>query len=268
MRWAGLVVWQAHQIAARLIRPGVTTFQINAAIERYYETCHAEPLFLNYPHYSPGKPPFPAASCMSANDAVVHGIPNHQVLQDGDILSIDTGCRFNGWCGDAALTHPIGNVVPAVQKLLDVTQATLDLAIDLLHHARMWSEVADQMAHYVQSHGFSTVECFVGHGIGRNMHEDPQVPNYVSRSIRGSGDFRIEPGLVLAIEPMVNAGNKRIKLMPDQWTQVTKDGSPSAHFEHTIAITADGPICLTGPPTPEEVASAPFPIDPEVIVSW
>ncbi len=252
MRRAGLAVWQAHQIATPMFQPGATTREIDAAVERFFRECDAIPLFQHYPHATDGKPSFPSVTCMSINEEVVHGIPNDRPLVEGDIVSIDTGCSIGGWCGDAALTHPIGNVAPEVQKLLDVTQGTLDLAIDLIGQKSMWSDVAAEMAKYVSDNGFSTVECFVGHGIGREMHQDPQVPNFVNKQLRGSGDFRLEPGLVIAIEPMVNMGTKRVKTMPDHWTQSTLDGKPSAHFEHTIAITADGPRALTAAPTPAE----------------
>ncbi|NOY40806.1 MAG: type I methionyl aminopeptidase [Planctomycetes bacterium] len=253
MRQAGLAVWKAHQIAAEMMRPGATTLDIDRAVEEHFQGLGAEPLFKNYPNSSSSKPLFPAVTCMSVNEAVVHGIPSNRPLVEGDIVSIDTGCRLNGWCGDAALTHPIGRVEPKIQRLLDVTRGVLDLAIELLGEKSYWSEVAEQMGQYVTDHGFSTVECFVGHGIGREMHEDPQVPNFTSRSLRGRNDFRIETGLVIAIEPMVNMGTKRVKILPDHWTQVTSDGRPSAHFEHTVAITDDGPTALTAAPTPAEI---------------
>lgn len=268
MRKAGLIVWQAHQIAARLMQPGRSTAEIDAAVAAYFNRCDVRPLFLNHPNPAQGKPPFPAVCCMSVNDQVVHGIPNHRPLREGDIVSIDTGCRFNGWCGDAALTHPIGKVSPEVRRLLDVTLGTLNLAIDLMHSRTFWSEIAEEMAAFVGDHGFSTVECFVGHGIGRQMHEDPQVPNFVNRTLRGSGDFRIEPGLVIAIEPMVNAGTKKVKMLPDHWTQSTKDGKPSAHFEHTVAVTRDGPVRLTGPPAPDEVEEMAPLISADEVVKW
>jgi methionyl aminopeptidase len=170
-------------------------------------------------------------------------------------VSVDTGCRLSGWCGDSAWTYAVGRITPEVQKLLDVTLGTLELAFDLMHTKSKWSQVAREMDNYVRDHGFSTVECFVGHGIGRQMHEEPQVPNFLSRGLRGSGDFRLEPGLVIAVEPMVNMGTKRVKIHRDQWTQSTADGKPSAHFEHTIAITRDGPTLLTAAPTPAEAAT-------------
>lgn len=252
MRQAGLVVWQAHDIARRMVAPGVTTAEINGAIEAFFKKQNAEPLFKNYPNPSRGKPPFPAVTCMSLNDEVVHGMPNSKPLKEGDILSLDTGVRVNGWCGDAAVTYPVGQIEPEVARLLEVTEATLDLAFQLLHTKTRWSHIAREMAQYVADNGFSTVETFVGHGIGRKMHEDPQVPNFVSRSLRGSGDFRIEPGLVIAVEPMVNMGTKHVKMLRDHWTQVTADGKPSAHFEHTIAITDNGPVLLTVAPEPAE----------------
>jgi len=254
MRQAGLAVWKAHQIAAEMIRPGATTAEVDRAVERHFERLGAAPLFKNYPNTSRNKRPFPAVTCMSVNEAVVHGIPDDRPLQEGDIVSVDTGCRLHGWCGDAAVTLPVGHIEPNVQKLLDVTMGVLDLAIQQMHHMSRWSQIARQMAQYVSDHGFSSVECFVGHGIGREMHEDPQVPNFPSRSLRGSGDFHIEPGLVIAVEPMVNMGTKRVKLLSDHWTQVTADGRPSAHFEHTVAITDDGPVLLTASPTPAEMA--------------
>jgi methionyl aminopeptidase len=192
------------------------------------------------------------------NDEVVHGIPNHRPLVEGDIVSVDTGCRLNGWCGDAAVTYPIGRIAPSVQRLLDVTVATLDLAFELMHTKSHWSQIAREMANLVRDNGFSTVECFVGHGIGRQMHEEPQVPNFLSRSLRGSGDFRIEPGLVIAVEPMVNMGTKRVKMHRDHWTQSTLDRKASAHFEHTIAVSKDGPTLLTKEPTPDEAANVPW----------
>ena len=253
MRQAGLAVWRAHNIAAEMMVPGAATAAIDQAVADYFRQLGATPLFLKYPNSTANKPPFPAVTCMSVNEAVVHGIPNDRPLESGDIVSIDTGCRLNGWCGDAALTHAIGEVSPQVRALLDATKGVLDLAFELLATKGRWSAIAREMAHYIRERGFSTVECFVGHGIGREMHEDPQVPNFAGRGLKGSGDFRIEPGLVIAVEPMVNMGTKRVKMLKDHWTQVTADGKPSAHFEHTIAITESGPRRLTEAPSPEEL---------------
>lgn len=244
MRRAGLVVWEALQLAATMIRPGVSTREIDGAIEQFFHQRQATPLFKGVP----GKVPFPAVCCTSINNEVVHGIPGPRRLVEGDILSLDTGCKLDGWCGDAAATYPAGRITPEVQRLLEVTQGALDLAILLMGKKTFWSEIAAEMADYVRSHGFSVVETFVGHGIGREMHEDPQVPNFVSSMLLRSGDFRIRPGLVIAIEPMVNMGTKRVRTKADYWTQVTADGQPSAHFEHTVAMTEWGPYVLTGPP--------------------
>jgi methionyl aminopeptidase len=244
MRQAGLIVWEAHQVAAALIRPGVTTQEIDAAIEKLFIEKHAIPLFKGVP----GKVPFPAVTCISVNEEVVHGIPGPRKLAEGDVVSVDTGCKLNGWCGDAAITHPVGQVDPEALRLLAVTQGTLNLAIELMGVKRMWSEVAKEMEAYVRDAGFYVVESFVGHGIGREMHEEPQVPNFVSNQLRRSGDFELQPGLVIAVEPMVNMGTKKVKGLPDHWTQATQDGKPSAHFEHTIAMTKDGPVPLTAGP--------------------
>ncbi len=247
MRKAGLLVWQAHQIVASLLRPGVTTGELDAAVEGFFEEHRAEPLFKGVP----GHVPFPAVTCISINEAVVHGIPNSRKLVEGDIVSIDTGCKLNGWCGDAAVTHPVGRVDGEVQRLLDVTRATLELAIELMGKRTRWSAVAAEMETFVKDNKFSVVEAFVGHGIGREMHEDPQVPNFVSSQLRRSGDFKLVPGLVIAVEPMVNMGTKRVRTQPDHWTQSTADGRPSAHFEHTVAITESGPNVLTAGPNGE-----------------
>jgi methionyl aminopeptidase len=258
MRQAGICVWQAHQLVRQVVAPGVTTSEIDAVITDHFRFCNAEPLFKDYPHQNNGRPAFPAATCTSVNEEVVHGIPTHRTLREGDVVSVDTGCRLNGWCGDSAYTYPAGRIAPAVQQLLDVTIATLDLAFELMHTKTRWSQIAREMAQLVRDNGFSTVECFVGHGIGRQMHEEPQVPNFLSRSLRGSGDFRIEPGLVIAVEPMVNMGTKRVKMLRDHWTQSTLDRKPSAHFEHTIAVTNSGPVLLTAAPTPDEIANLPW----------
>ena len=247
MRQAGLVNWQAHQLAASLVRPGVTTAEIDAAVEAFFQQQGVIPLFKGVP----GKVPFPAVTCLSVNDEIVHGIPGDRVLREGDILSIDTGCKKDGWCADSAVTHAVGQVAPEVARLLDVTEGTLMLAIEQMGKCSMWSEVAAQMEAYVKDAGFSVVECFVGHGIGREMHQEPQVPNYVSADLRRRADFRLEPGLVIAVEPMVNMGTKEVRPLPDHWTVATRDGKPSAHFEHTIAVTKDGPIALTAGPNGE-----------------
>jgi methionyl aminopeptidase len=252
MRKAGSLVWDVFQIVRSIIRPGLMTIEIDQAIERFFAQHNAEPLFKNYPNSNEGGPPFPAVTCISINREVVHGIPSRRKLVEGDIVSIDTGCKLNGWCGDAAATFPVGRVAPEVRRLLDVTKGVLQLAIDLMGQKQWWSEVAVEMQNFVRKAGFSVVEDFVGHGIGRLMHEDPQVPNFVKAGYRrGRHDFRLVPGLVIAVEPMVNLGTKEVRMLPDQWTQVTADSRPSAHFEHTIAVTQHGTSVLTSGPLGE-----------------
>lgn len=248
MRKAGLMVWHAHQVAQSMLGPGVATGEIDAAVEKFFLEHGAVPLFKGVP----GRVPFPAVTCMSVNEEVVHGIPGPRELKEGDIVSIDTGCKVNGWCGDAAATYAIGELDPEVQRLMDVTEQTLNLAIDLMGKKTFWSDVAIEMERLVKDAGFFVVEAFVGHGIGREMHEDPQVPNFASEQLRRNGDFRLVPGLVIAVEPMVNMGTKKVRTMADHWTQVTADKKPSAHFEHTIAITESGPVPLTGCPLSDE----------------
>lgn len=244
MRKAGLLVWKAHQVAFELVKPGVTTAEINAAVEQCIAENHALPLFKGVP----GRVPFPAAACISVNEQVVHGIPGPRVLKEGDIVSIDIGCKLNGWCGDAAVTHAVGQISPDVQHLLDVTEGTLRLALELIPQRTLWSQVAKEMEAYVKREGFSVVEGLVGHGVGRDLWEIPQVPNYYTLQYEALGDFPLKPGTVIAIEPMVNMGAKRVKTLPDHWTISAQDGRPSAHFEHTIAITKDGFQVLTAGP--------------------
>ena len=192
---------------------------------------------------------------------LVHGIPNRRPLKEGDILSVDTGCRLNGWCGDSAVTLAIGEVDPVARKLLDVTEETLNLAIRAMARCRTWSEVASLMERFVHSQGFHVVEKFVGHGIGQQLHEDPQVPNFVSKELKRQ-DFVLEPGLVLAIEPMVSVGTKDVRVLGDTWTVETRDRRPSAHFEHTVAMTPDGPRILTLPDgVPDDTLPGPQRVD-------
>lgn len=246
MREAGKVVAQALAEVRRLAVPGATTAELDEVVAEIFRSHNATPLFINVPNSQKGKPAFPAVICASINEQVVHGIPNRRPLREGDILSVDTGCRIDGWCGDAAVTLPIGTIRPEHQKLLDVTEETLNLAIRAMARCRTWSQVAALMEQYVRSQGMSVVEQFVGHGIGQGMHEEPQVPNFVSKSLR-KNDITLEPGLVLAIEPMVTLGTKDVRVLGDHWTVETKDRRYSAHFEHTVAMTVDGPQILTLP---------------------
>ena len=253
MRKAGLYVWHALQIAEQLIQPGITTGEIDANIEQFYNDHHIIPLFKGYP----GKVPFPAVTCISVNEQVVHGIPGNRILQEGDIVGIDTGCKVldpgsqtKGWCGDSARTFAVGTITAEQQRLLEVTEGMLNIAIAELGKASHWSAVARKMQALAHKNGFSVIEDLVGHAIGRDMHENPQVPNYVSPQMMKT-DFKLVPGLVLAIEPMVNVGTKKIRTLRDHWTIVTSDRTMSAHFEHTLVLTTSGVRVLTGPPENE-----------------
>ncbi len=253
MREAGLIVWQAHQAMYRLIRPGVTTQDLNLAVRETFASYRAEPLFLNYG----GPPGFPAETCISVNEELVHGIPGSRKLKEGDIVSVDTGCRFHGWCGDAAYTHAVGNVSAEAKRLLEATLGALNLAIELISKCKMWSEVAQGIEGLIHDAGFCVVESMVGHGIGQNLHEPPQVPNYFEEDWRREEDFDLRPGLVIAVEPMVNVGTAKLIELPDAWTQISADKSLAAHFEHTLAITENGVRKLTGPPEGDEVERLP-----------
>lgn len=240
MRDACQIVAEAHQLIARLLEPGVTTGQLDAAVEKLFAERDAIPLFKGFP----GEVPFPAVTCISVNEEVVHGIPGERVLREGDIISVDTGCKVRGWCGDGAWTYPVGEVSEEVRSLLDTGRRTLEVAIQGMATRSRWSEIARMMERNVERSGFCTVLDFVGHGIGREMHEEPEVPNYVPEDI-AERDFPIKNGLVLAIEPMVNMGTEEVRILDDHWTVVTADGLPSVHFEHTVAMTSNGPEVLT-----------------------
>lgn len=243
MRPANRLVAECLSKVKSIIRPGVTTRELDQLIENIFDENGARPLFKGYP----GKVPFPAVTCISVNEEVVHGIPGARVLKEGDIVTLDTGCNLNGWCGDAAITVAVGKVSPDVQRLMDTAWSTLDIAIELLHQRgkyRKWSQIAARMEKHVHDAGYSVVEQFVGHGIGRAMHEEPQVPNFRARNW-AKHDFWLDPGLVIAVEPMVNMGTKEVKVRDDHWTVETADGKPSAHVEHTLALTPNGCEILT-----------------------
>lgn len=196
-----------------------------------------------YPTYEEGKG-FPGWTCVSINEEIVHGIPGKRVLKEGDVVSLDVALHLNGYCADTCATVAIGKVAPASQKLIDVTRDTLAMAIENIRPGRRWSEIARMIQKNVERNGFSVVREFVGHGIGRSMHEDPKVPNFVTgEGLRG--DFQLVPGMTLAVEPMVVAGKRAVKQMKDNWTMVTVDRKPACHFEHTIAVTDVGVDVLT-----------------------
>lgn len=240
MRDACQLVVAAHRLVASLIEPGVTTGQLDAAVEELFASRQATPLFKGFP----GEVPFPAVTCISVNEEVVHGIPGDRVLNAGDIVSVDTGCKLNGWCGDGAWTYPVGRIDEARARLCEAGQDVLRTAVQGMGSRRRWSEVARMMERSVDRSGFHVVLDFVGHGIGREMHEEPEVPNYVPDDFT-KRDFPIKSGLVLAIEPMVNMGTEQVRILDDHWTVVTEDGLPSVHFEHTVAMTVEGPVILT-----------------------
>jgi methionyl aminopeptidase len=240
MREAGKLVAQALRVCRAMARPGVRTIDIDQAVEQLYARHGALPLFKGYP----GRVPFPAVTCISLNEQVVHGIPGPRVIHEGDLLKIDTACKLNGWCADAAITIIVGEVRPEWRRLVQVAEQTLEIARVEMGRRRMWSEVATPMQRHVESSGFSVVTQYVGHGIGRVMHENPQVPNFVNREVR-KADFRLEEGLVLAVEPMVNMGRADTRTLADHWTVVTRDGLPSVHVEHTFALTREGVQVIT-----------------------
>lgn len=240
MRESGKLVARALKICRDMAKPGVKTIEIDRAVEAFYAHHKAVPLFKGYP----GKTPFPAVTCLSVNEQVVHGVPGNRVLKEGDLLKVDTACRLNGWCADRAITIPIGQVSSEKGRLLKIGEETLQIAIDLLGKRKWWSEVASAMQKHVEQAGFSVVTAYVGHGIGRVMHENPQVPNYVDRETR-KADFRLEPGLTLAVEPMVNMRRPDVDTLGDTWTVVTRDRMPSVHVEHTLALTAQGVMVVT-----------------------
>ncbi len=235
MRAAGRLVGQVLTALAAKVAPGVTTADLDAIAEGLIVDAGAIPAFKGYHGY-------PATICASVNDEVIHGIPSGQrVLQAGDVISIDVGASLGGFFGDSAVTLPVGQVSEAAATLLRVTDESLYKAIEVVKPGGRVSDIGHAVQKHVEAYGFSVVREFVGHGIGQQMHEDPQVPNYGEP---GRGP-RLAEGMVLAIEPMVNAGKAAVKVLSDGWTAVTRDRSLSAHFEHTVAVTADGPWILT-----------------------
>lgn len=223
------------------VRPGVTTSELDALAA---EALAQHGATSNFRGYTPmrGVPPFPGVICASVNDEIVHGIPGSRALREGDIVAIDFGAVVNGWHGDSAITVPVGRISPDAQRLLDVTQEALWRGIAQARAGNRVSDISRAIQDYVESQSLSIVRQYVGHGIGRELHEDPQIPNYVDH--RGP-DLRLRPGLVIAIEPMVNAGTADTRELRDHWTVVTADGSLSAHFEHMVAITTGEPDVLT-----------------------
>ena len=237
LREANLVVADVLDQLEGAAKPGVSTWELNEIADRRLKQLGAQSAFLGYHDY-------PAVLCTSVNQVVVHGIPRKDVvLKDGDLLSIDFGAFKDGWCGDSARTIPIGAITPEAKALVDATRESLDLAIAQCVPGNRLGDIGAAVQNHVEARGYSVVRQFVGHGIGRKMHEEPHVPNY---GVKGRG-LRLSEGLVVAIEPMVNAGGPEVFTEEDGWTAVTKDGSLSAHFEHSVAVTENGPVVLSRP---------------------
>jgi methionyl aminopeptidase len=237
MHRAGLIVWGALEKMRAMVRPGLATKELDEFAEAYTAEHRARPAFKGYRGY-------PGSVCTSINQEVVHGIPSpSRRVREGDILSMDFGVELEGYFGDAALTVPVGKVTSAREKLLRVTRESLERGIEKVRPGNRLGDVSAAVQQWVEENGFSVVREFVGHGIGTKMHEEPQVPNY---GTPGQGP-RLQEGMVLAIEPMVNSGGPGVRVLDDDWTAVTTDGSDSAHFEHTVAVTSKGPWILTRP---------------------
>jgi len=235
MRLAGRVVRQTLELVRSLVRPGVTTLELENAAEALIKELGAKPAFKGYHGY-------PCVLCTSINQEVVHGIPSaKRVLKEGDIVSVDCGAVIDGYFGDAAITVPVGAIDPVTERLMRVTEASLHAGIAEVRPGATLGDIGAAVQGVVEAEGFSVVVDFVGHGIGTKMHEDPQVPNY---GLRGRG-MKLKVGMVIAIEPMVNVGKADVVVLKDGWTAVTADGSMSAHFEHTVAVTPDGARILT-----------------------
>ncbi|MDE3155230.1 MAG: type I methionyl aminopeptidase [Acidobacteriota bacterium] len=234
MRPAGRLVGEVLAALRAAVRPGVTTGELDEMAERRIRQAGAVPAFKGYHG-------FPATLCTSVNDEVIHGIPGDRILAEGDILSIDCGAVLDGYYGDSAITVPVGTIDTTAAELLRVTNEALFKGIAQARPGGRVSDIGHAVQQHVEAHGFSVVREFVGHGIGEQMHEEPQIPNYGDP---GRGP-RLTEGMVLAIEPMVNVGKPGVKVLKDGWTAVTRDGSLSAHFEHTVAVTAEGPRILT-----------------------
>jgi methionyl aminopeptidase len=244
MRASGLLVWKILDTLKKMVKEGVTTYDLEVTAEKMMADAGARPAFKGYSTPAAGTK-FPFVLCTSVNDEIVHGMPSQKrQLKSGDIVSIDTGVQLNGYYGDSAVTVGVGEISPEAQKLMDVTRESLELAIEKARPGNRLFDICGAVERHVTSHGFSIVREFVGHGIGTQMHEEPQIPNYVDR--RGENP-RLKEGMVLAIEPMVNAGKPGSRVQSDRWTAVTEDGKYSAHFEHTVAITGNGPWVLTRP---------------------
>ena len=236
MRQACKITAAARALAGEMVRPGVTTKQIDKAVHDYIVKQGAKPSFLHYNGY-------PASVCISVNDTVIHGIPGSYALQEGDIVSVDVGAYFRGFHGDCAATFPCGKIAAEAQRLIDVTRQSFFEGLKFAKQGRRVSDISHAVQAYVESNGYSVVRAFVGHGVGAKLHEEPEVPNF---GAAGHGP-RLLKGMTLAIEPMVNMGTFEVSVLRDKWTTVTADGKLSAHYENTVLITDGEPEILTAP---------------------
>ncbi len=242
MRAAGQLVRETLNELSAMVKPGVTTLDLEVVAEKRVKQAGARAAFKGYYVQAAGRR-FPTVLCTSINEEVVHGVPSvKRVLKDGDILKIDMGVQLDGYYGDSATTVPVGKISPETQRLLEVTQKSLELAIEQMVAGRRLFDVCGTVENYVEGNGFSIVREFVGHGIGAKLHESPNVPNFIDRRLSNP---RLRPGMVLAIEPMVAAGAPDTRVLGDRWTAVTTDGSNAAHYEHCVAVTDNGPWVLT-----------------------
>ena len=235
MKIAGRITAEALEVSRELVRPGVSTKEIDTKIRRYIEKCGATPSFLGYGG-------FPGSACISINEQVIHGIPSDRViLSEGDIVKIDVGARYRGYNGDSARTFPVGKVSDEALRLISVTEMSFYEAMKAARAGNRVGDIGSAVENFVISNGFSVVRDFVGHGVGKDLHEEPEIPNF-GRAGRGT---RLYPGMTLAIEPMVNAGDFKVRVLKDGWTVVTSDGALSAHYENSILITDSDPVILT-----------------------
>ena len=240
MRRAGQITAAARALAGKMVRPGVTTLEIDTAVRKFIEGQGAIPSFLHFPG-PPGVRDFPGAACISVNDEVIHGIPSNQVLKEGDIVSVDVGAEWGGFTGDCAATFACGKISPTAQKLITVTEQSFYEGIKFARQGCRISDIGHAVQTYVESHGFGVVRAFVGHGVGEVLHEEPSIPNY---GAPGRGP-RMVKGMTLAIEPMVTEGTYDVRVLRDKWTTVTADGKLAAHYENTILVTDGEPEILT-----------------------
>lgn len=234
MREVGRIVAETHRLMAKHIEPGITTGELDAIADHYIRSQKALPSFKGYNG-------FPASICASVNDQLVHGFPGKRKLNEGDIVTLDIGAQYRGYHGDSAWTYPVGKISEEAQRLLDVTEASLYAGLELVKPDVRLFTISHAIQRVIEDAGFSVVREYVGHGVGAELHEEPQIPNF---GVPDRGP-RLKPGMVLAIEPMVNAGSRYVKTLEDNWTVVTVDGSLCAHFEHTVAVTAEGHEILT-----------------------